>query len=184
MFFVYLISKISILSCIIAVDTLNLIYCASIQQKTFRVPISFARFVHLLRLIKPLGYLQRMNVWLGGYTKPRSDQPIIKIIVQLSPLGELNLSIHFCFGFYWYLMRLKLIALHQDLATTSTVLFDYRAPQGGLEIPLSCKFFAQITSRNCLKFMFTPSLPNHAGCQIDHSRNYAIFFHPISVFTL
>ena len=35
--------------------------------------------------------------------------------------------------------------------------------QGGLEIPLSRSFFAQITPRNCLKFMFTPSLPNHAG---------------------
>ena len=29
--------------------------------------------------------------------------------------------------------------------------------------------------RNFLKFMFTPSLPSQAGCQIDHSRNNAIF---------
>ena len=50
------------------------------------------------------------------------------------------------------------------------------APQGGLEITLSRRFFAQITPRNCLKFMFTPSLPNHAGCQIDFSRNHAIIF--------
>ena len=35
---------------------------------------------------------------------------------------------------------------------------------------------AQITARNCLKFMFRPSLPNHAGCQIDHLQNNAIFF--------
>ena len=39
------------------------------------------------------------------------------------------------------------------------------APQG--------RFSAQITTRNCLKFM--PSLPNHTGFQIDHSRNNAIF---------
>ena len=48
-------------------------------------------------------------------------------------------------------------------------------PQGGLEIPLSGRFFAQITLRYCLKFMFAPSLPNHAGCQINHSCNNAIF---------
>ena len=36
-------------------------------------------------------------------------------------------------------------------------------------------FFAQITQRNFLKFMFTPSLFIHAGCQTDHSRNNAIF---------
>ena len=45
--------------------------------------------------------------------------------------------------------------------------FLLKLPQGGLEIPLSNRFFAQITPRNCLKFMFTPSLPNHARCQID-----------------
>ena len=50
------------------------------------------------------------------------------------------------------------------------------APQGGLEITLSRRFFGQITPGNCLKFMFTPSLPNHAGCQIDFSRNHAIIF--------
>ena len=44
-----------------------------------------------------------------------------------------------------------------------------------IELPLSLMFFAQITHRNCLKFMFTPSLHNHAGCQIDHSRNNTIF---------
>ena len=59
------------------------------------------------------------------------------------------------------------------------IFLDYalvhRAPQGGLEIPLSRWFFAQITPRNCVKFMLTPSLPNHAKCQIDLSRNYAIF---------
>ena len=50
-----------------------------------------------------------------------------------------------------------------------------RPPQGRLEIPLSCRSFKQITPRKCLKIMFTPSLPHHAGCQIDHSRNNAIF---------
>ena len=49
------------------------------------------------------------------------------------------------------------------------------ASQGELENPLSYGFFTQITPRKCLKFMFTPSLPNNAGCQIDHSRNNAIF---------
>ena len=48
-------------------------------------------------------------------------------------------------------------------------------PQGGLEITLSRRFFTQITPRNCLKFMFTPSLSNHTGCQIDHSRYNAFF---------
>ena len=48
-------------------------------------------------------------------------------------------------------------------------------PQRILEIPLLPRYFSQITPRNCLKFMFTPILPNHAGCQIDHSRNNAIF---------
>ena len=52
----------------------------------------------------------------------------------------------------------------------------YGPPQGGLEITLSHRFFGQITPRNCLKFMFTPSLPNHAGCQIDFWRNHAIIF--------
>ena len=32
------------------------------------------------------------------------------------------------------------------------------------DLSLSRRFFAQITPRNCLEFMFTPSLPNHAGC--------------------
>ena len=50
------------------------------------------------------------------------------------------------------------------------------APQGRLRIPLSRRFFAQITPKNCPKFMFTPSVPNHAGCQIDHSRNNAVIF--------
>ena len=50
------------------------------------------------------------------------------------------------------------------------------ARQGGLEISPSRRFFAEITPRNCLKFMFTPSLPIHAGCQIDFSRNHAIIF--------
>ena len=27
-------------------------------------------------------------------------------------------------------------------------------------------FFAQITPRNCLKIVFTPSLPNHARCKV------------------
>ena len=58
----------------------------------------------------------------------------------------------------------------------SQIHLHFRAPQGGLEIPLSRRFFAQITPRNCLIHMFTPTLPNHAGCQIDHSRNNAIFF--------
>ena len=44
-----------------------------------------------------------------------------------------------------------------------------------LKITLSRRFFAQVTPRNCLKFMFTPRLPNHAGCQIDYSQNNPIF---------
>ena len=48
-------------------------------------------------------------------------------------------------------------------------------PQGTLEIPLSRGYFAQFTPRYCLKFMSTPSLPNYAECQIDHSQNNAIF---------
>ena len=55
--------------------------------------------------------------------------------------------------------------------------------KGGLETPLSRRSFAQITPRNCLKVMFTPNLPNHAGWQIDLSRNNAIFIQ-IHVFTL
>ena len=54
--------------------------------------------------------------------------------------------------------------------------FLTRGPPRGLEITLSRRFFGQITPRNCLKFMFTPSLPNRAGCQIDFSRNHAIIF--------
>ena len=50
------------------------------------------------------------------------------------------------------------------------------APKGRLEIPLSHRIFAQITPKNCLTLIFTPSLPNHAGCQIDLLRNNAIFF--------
>ena len=46
--------------------------------------------------------------------------------------------------------------------------------KGRSQILLSHRFFAQITPKNCLKLMFTPSLPN-AGCQIDLSRNNAIF---------
>ena len=49
-------------------------------------------------------------------------------------------------------------------------------PKGRLEIPLSHRVFTKITPRNCLKFMFTPNLPNHAGCKIDLSRNHAIAF--------
>ena len=48
-------------------------------------------------------------------------------------------------------------------------------PLGRLKILLSHRFFALMTSRNCLKFIFTPSLLNHAGCQIDLSGNNAIF---------
>ena len=55
------------------------------------------------------------------------------------------------------------------------------ASKGGLEIPHHAGFSHQ--SRNCLKFMFTPSLPNHAENQVDLSRNNAIFY-PIPVFTL
>ena len=51
-------------------------------------------------------------------------------------------------------------------------------PQGGLEIPLSRRCFAQITPRYCLKFMLKPSLPNHADTTlIDHAkRNHFIKF--------
>ena len=54
------------------------------------------------------------------------------------------------------------------------VILDLGSPQRVLEIPLSRRFFTQITPRKCLKFMITQSLLNHAGCQIDHSRNNAI----------
>ena len=47
-------------------------------------------------------------------------------------------------------------------------------PPRGLEIPLSRKFVAQIRPRNCLKFVFMQTLPNHVGCQIDISHNNAI----------
>ena len=58
------------------------------------------------------------------------------------------------------------------LPRNSTTTIFLRGP---LKIPLSHRFFAQITPRNCLKCIFTPSLPNHAGWQIDLSRNNAIF---------
>ena len=45
-------------------------------------------------------------------------------------------------------------------------------PLGGLEIPILNRFLKQITPKNCLKFMFTPSLPNHGGCHL--SRNNVI----------
>ena len=48
--------------------------------------------------------------------------------------------------------------------------------KGGLEIPLSRRIFAHNTPRNCLRFMFTPSLPNHAGWQFDLSRKNAVIF--------
>ena len=50
-----------------------------------------------------------------------------------------------------------------------------RTNRGGLEIMLSHMFFAQIKSRNWVKFMFTPSLPNHAECQIDNSQIMQFF---------
>ena len=50
------------------------------------------------------------------------------------------------------------------------------SPKGASKSRFHADFFAQITPRNCPKFMFTPSLPNHAGCQIDFSRNHAIIF--------
>ena len=75
------------------------------------------------------------------------------------------------FECYWYHWR-----KYDTLAANKNIhLHKWGFPRD-LEIPLSCRFFAQITHRNCLKFMFTPSLPNHAGCQIDFSRNHAIIF--------
>ena len=65
--------------------------------------------------------------------------------------------------------------------TIDTILLSYLciimigAPKLELEIPLSCRLFAKRTPRNCLKFMFTQSIPNRNVCQIDHSRNNAIF---------
>ena len=49
-------------------------------------------------------------------------------------------------------------------------------PKGASKSRLHAGFFAQITPRNCLKFMFTPTLPNQAECQIDFSRNHAVIF--------
>ena len=48
-------------------------------------------------------------------------------------------------------------------------------PPRGTRNPAFTQFFSQITPRNSLKFMFMPSLPNHAGCRIDHSRNHTTF---------
>ena len=58
------------------------------------------------------------------------------------------------------------------------IIFCLLYPREGimkLKILLSRRFFAQITFINFLKFIFTPSLPDHTGCQNDHSRNKAIF---------
>ena len=44
-----------------------------------------------------------------------------------------------------------------------------------LDILHHAGYFAQSSPRNCLKFMFTPSLSNHVGSQTDLSRNNAIF---------
>ena len=41
------------------------------------------------------------------------------------------------------------------------------APKKGPRNSAFTQVFAQITPKNCLKFMFMPSLPNYAGCQID-----------------
>ena len=54
-------------------------------------------------------------------------------------------------------------------------LMVYLGPQWGFKIPLSRRFFAQITHRNRLKFMSMPSLLNYAGLRIDLLRNNAIF---------
>ena len=50
------------------------------------------------------------------------------------------------------------------------------APEGGLEILFSRRFFAQINHRNWLKFMLSTSLPIHSGWHIVISRNNAIFY--------
>ena len=60
-----------------------------------------------------------------------------------------------------------------------------RGPKGDSKSRFHAAFFAQITPINCLKFMFTQSLPNHAGYQINHPRNNATFpsnsrFHALS----
>ena len=51
---------------------------------------------------------------------------------------------------------------------------DHEGPQRGLEIQLSRRYFAQITPKYCMKFMFTPSLPNHA--------RYRLIYHAIMQF--
>ena len=59
------------------------------------------------------------------------------------------------------------------------IIFCLLYPREGimkLKILLSRRFFAQITFINFLKFIFTPSLPNHAGCQNENSRNNAILY--------
>ena len=65
---------------------------------------------------------------------------------------------------------------------SSTCAIFERSPKGYSKSRFHAAF-SHKSPRNFLKFMFTPSLPNHAGCQIDHSRKSAIF-HPLPVFTL
>ena len=48
------------------------------------------------------------------------------------------------------------------------------APQRGARNPAFTQVYRKNHAQNCLKFMLTPSLPNHAGYQIDISRNNAI----------
>ena len=74
----------------------------------------------------------------------------------------------------------KILQMEKWLWSLNGILYG---PLGGLQIPLSRRFLAQIMPRNCLKSMFTSSLPNQAACQTDHSRKNAIF-HSIPVFTL
>ena len=49
-------------------------------------------------------------------------------------------------------------------------------PSRGPRNPTFTQVFCTNHAHKLPEIIFTPSLPNHAGCQNDHSRNSAIFF--------
>ena len=78
----------------------------------------------------------------------------------------------------WVCTQIFLSLKHYYSSLSKNMIFlvedDVRDLPGGARYP-AFSIFAQIAPRNCLKFMLTPSLTNHAGCQIDLSRNNASF---------
>ena len=97
-----------------------------------------------------------------------TERDMSLLLLEPTPLAISPWKIH------WLFKSMNWGKVQNNLSNVSVCCLLW-GPKGELKIPLSRRFFAQITPRNCLKFMFTPSLPNHAGCQIDHSRNNAIF---------